>query len=46
MTATRESQEQVVHHDGRVDLRDPSAIVASRYANAELAPTPTKEGSV
>ncbi|MEQ4204905.1 NCS1 family nucleobase:cation symporter-1 [Actinopolymorpha sp. B9G3] len=43
MTATRESQEQVVHHDGRIDLRDPSAIVASRYANAELAPTPTKD---
>jgi NCS1 family nucleobase:cation symporter-1 len=43
MPATGESRQQVVHHDGRVDLSDPAGLVASRYANAELLPTPAED---
>src|SRR3954468_4079874 len=39
MTQTTAPQDQVVHPDGRVELRDAAVIAGSRYANAELAPT-------
>jgi NCS1 family nucleobase:cation symporter-1 len=39
MTQTTAPQDQVVHPDGRVELRDTAVIAGSGYANAELAPT-------
>jgi len=39
MTQTAGSLDQVVHADGRVDLRDTSAVDTGRYTNPELAPT-------
>jgi NCS1 family nucleobase:cation symporter-1 len=34
---------QQTHPDGRVELRDPSVIAGSRYANDELAPVPVEQ---
>ena len=43
MTQTASSLDQIVHPDGRVDLRDAAAIDDDRYANPELAPTAVED---
>ncbi len=43
MTQAATRQDQIVHPDSRVELRDQALATDSRYANPELSPTPIAE---